>query len=324
MKRWLRLGLQILSLILFGLILWLGGPDTWRQVLAGDPGDMLIALLLIGIAGMLSATRLQMMSRAIAISDLAPWRRFYYLNTTLRALGLVAPRSLSTLAGKPVALRAWGISLGRSIWIVLTDNLFDVGLLSALAIPALFFLKGSISTASFIIGALITIVAMTGGLWWATAAGRLAPLIRRLDQIPRFTSILHIDPEIAVDAVPSRSTSLRALGLSFLLHTAIATSYYYIAHAVGLSYPWLTFAASFPATQLSLMLAVTPGGLGLFDASWYGVLLLSGVPHQDAITFVIAQRAYIFVFVLIWAGVSVLLSLTVKEQQPCIKGEETN
>jgi uncharacterized membrane protein YbhN (UPF0104 family) len=55
--------------------------------------------------------------------------------------------------------------------------------------------------------------------------------------------------------------------------------------------------------------AVTPGGLGLFDAGWYGVLLLGGVPNQEALTFVIAQRAYIFIFVLVWAGFSVLLSL---------------
>jgi len=247
-------------------------------------------------------------------SNQASWRRFYYLNTTLRAFALVIPRSLINFASKPVALRALGISLKRSIWIVLIDNLFDVGVLGALVIPAVLFLEGSISKSVFVVLVLIVILTMTGGLWWITAVGRLHPLVRRLGHTPRLGAILHINPEIAVDAVPNRPTSLRAFGLSLLLYLAITTSYYSIARAVGFSYLWLTFAASFPLTQLSLILAVTPGGLGLFDASWYGALLLNGVPQQEALDFVIAQRAYVFIFVLAWAGFSALLSLTVKEQ----------
>lgn len=115
--------------------------------------------------------------------------------------------------------------------------------------------------------------------------------------------------------MPSRATALQALGLSVLLNGAIAACFYYIAQAVGLAYPWPLFAAGFPATQLSLVLAVTPGGLGLFDAGWYGVLLLGGVPHQDALTFVIAQRAYVFIFVLIWAGFGTLLSLATESNR---------
>lgn len=133
MKRWLRLALQLLSLALFGLVLWLGGPEAWQQVLAGDRGNILVSFLLIGSATMLSATRLRLIADSVAGRELAPWHRFYYLNMTARALGPVVPRSLSTLAGKSVALRALGISLRRSVWIVVMDNLFDLGLLCVMA-----------------------------------------------------------------------------------------------------------------------------------------------------------------------------------------------
>jgi uncharacterized membrane protein YbhN (UPF0104 family) len=109
--------------------------------------------------------------------------------------------------------------------------------------------------------------------------------------------------------LPPRRVALQTLGLTILLNVALTICFYHISRAVGMTHPWTVFFAGFPITQLSLILAVTPGGLGLFDAGWYGVLLLGGVPNQEALTFVIAQRAYIFLFVLAWAGLSVLLSV---------------
>jgi uncharacterized membrane protein YbhN (UPF0104 family) len=312
-KRWLLLALQLLSLAFFGLILWSGGMETWQQVLSGAAGDILVAFLLGGAANMLSATRLRLVAHSVAGRELASWRRFYYLNMTARALGLVVPRSLSTLGGKSVALRALGVSLKRAVWTVMMDNLFDLVLLGVLAVPALFFLKGGVSPGGFIALALGLTLTLAGGLWWATVAGRRLPLSRWLGRVPWLASALHLDLESATsDLLPTRSTALRALGLSLLLNSILATRFYYIARAVEVTYPWLIFAAGFPITQLSLVLAVTPGGLGLFDAGWYGVLLLGGVFHQEALTFVVAQRAYIFVFVLVWAGFSTLLSLTIE------------
>jgi len=312
LKRRLRLALQLFSLALFGFILWSGGWEIWQQILAGDRWALLAAFLCGGLGNMLSATRLQLVARSLAGRDLAPWRRFYYLNMTARALGLVAPRGLSTLGGKSVGLRALGVSLKRSLWIVLLDNFFDLALLGALMVPSLLFLKDWVSSGTFITLALGLILPLAGALWWIAAAGRLLPLVEWLRRVPLLESVLRIDGAGVADILPTRPTALRALGLSILLNGALATRFYFIARAVGVAHPWLIFAAGFPMTQLSLVLAVTPGGLGLFDASWYGVLLLGGVPHQDAIAFVIAQRAYIFVFVLIWAGFSTLLSLTLE------------
>jgi uncharacterized membrane protein YbhN (UPF0104 family) len=313
-KRWLRLALQLLSLALFGLILWSGGVETWQEVLTGDRGDILVAFLLGGVANTLSATRLRLVAHSVAGRELASWRRFYYLNMTARALGLVMPRGLSTVGGKSVALRALGVSFRRAVWIVMLDNLFDLMLLGVLAVPGLLFLNGKVSSGGFIALAFGLILALAGGLWWATAIGQRLPLAGWLGRVPWLASVLHLDPEsAAVDLLPTRSIAMRALGLSFLLNGILAIRFYYIACAVEVVYPWLIFVAGFPITQLSLVLAVTPGALGLFDASWYGVLLLGGVLPEEALTFIIAQRAYIFVFVLVWAGFSTLLSLTTEK-----------
>jgi uncharacterized membrane protein YbhN (UPF0104 family) len=193
------------------------------------------------------------------------------------------------------------------------DNLLDLMLLGVLVIPGFVFLRGMITPGSFVGLALGLTLMLASVLWWATTVGRWLPLTKWLRRIPWLGSALRLDPEQAVDVLPPRLTALRALGLTALINGALAICFYYIALAVGITSPWLTFAAGFPITQLSLMISVTPGGLGLLDASWYGVLLLGGVPHGAALTFVVAQRTYLSVFVLVWAGFSTLLSLTTRK-----------
>jgi len=309
MKRWLRLAWQVFSLALFALVLVLGGPQAWQQIRTGAREFIVIACLFFGIASAVSAIRLQTVARATTRRRLASFREFYHLNIVARALGLMVPRSVSTVGGKSVALRAMDVSFKRAVWIVLLDNAFDLGLLGMLALPALLFLRDQGPTWVFVAMASGLILVLGGVLWWLTSSGQLDSLVRRLAGTPRVASLLRIEADSLTNLSLPPSSALSALALSVLLNGLLATCYYFIARAVGLCYPWSIFAAGFPITQLSLVLAVTPGGLGLVDAGWYGVLRLAEVPHTEALTFVIAQRAYIFVFVLIWTGVSLVLSL---------------
>lgn len=307
MNRWLRWGLQLVSVLLFGLILWWAGPDAWQQVVTGAPKHLILALLMLGLASMASAARLQLIAIGIAGQRLPAWPRFYHLTMTTRALGLVIPRSVSILAGKSMGLRAFGVPLRRAAWIVLVDNAFDLCLLGLLVIPGLFFLRRAAPT-SLLAGLAFSLTLILAGIiWWATAEKRWQSVVGWLSRLPRLSSALHL--ELDGPLVPmTQAAAVQALGLSIVLNLALVFCYYHVARAIGLSQAWPLFAASFPITQLSLALAITPGGLGLFDASWYGVLSLGGVPQQEALNLVVAQRAYLFVFVLLWAGFSVLLT----------------
>jgi uncharacterized membrane protein YbhN (UPF0104 family) len=312
-KYWLRLTLQLVSLAVFGFFLWQGGADVWRHILSGDLQDVLMAFALLGMAGMLAATRLRLLSRAVTGHNLASWRSFYHLNMTTRAVGLVVPRSLSTFAGKPVALRALGMSIKYAIWTVLLDNALDLLLLCTWVIPGLLLLQNRISIRETIALTIGLTLLLAVAVWWATAANRFSSLVDRLKPLQRIVAHPPTDLDSRQKMLPARPTAFQALGLAVLMNAILAVRYPYVARAVGLAHPWLVFLAGFPITQLSLVVAVTPGGLGILDASWYGVLVMGGVSQKEAMTFVIAQRAYISVFVLIWAGVSMLLSLTVKE-----------
>jgi len=310
-KRALRISLQILSLIVFGLILWWAGPEPWRQILDSDWRLLILALLIYGAVGVVSALRLRVVAQALAGDYAGSRRRFYYLSMTARVLGLVLPRGISTLGGKSVGLRALGISLRRSLWIVLMDNLYDILTLGIAAIPAIFFLQNQLSVSSFALLTLTLWALLALLLWLIIASGRLAPLLQwLLARVPWLSQRLPMDERIAAHLFPRAAPAMTALLQTIVLNALLIVTYATVARALGLSASVWLFAAAFPITQLSLIIAVAPGGLGIFDLGWLGLLRLGGMPQDDALTFVIAQRAFIYVFVLIWAASSALLTLT--------------
>lgn len=325
MKRWVRRLLQLLSLALFGLILWWAGPEPWRQILTSDWRPLSVGLLLYGAVSFLAALRLRLVSRSLLKRSIASRRRFFYLHMIARALGLILPRGLSALGGKSVGLRALGLSLRRSLWIVMTDNLYDVLSLALVSIPALFFLQGQLGRLPFALLAAALWALLGLGIWIAVAGNRLGPLLAGvLARLPWLTRRLEIDDARIEQLFPAPRPALQALLWTILIALLMATTYYAIALAIGLSAPWWLFAAAFPITQLSLIIAVAPGGLGILDLGWLGLLRLGGLPQTEALTFVVAQRAFMVVFVLLWTAAGTLLSLTESRELPSIRVTENH
>lgn len=311
LRRAVRIALQLLSLLIFALILWWAGPEPWLQIANSDWRLLLLGLLIYGVVGVISALRLRVVARALVTGEVGSRRRFYYLSMTARVLGLILPRGISTLGGKSVGLRALGISLRRSLWIVLVDNLFDIFTLGLAAIPAIFFLQNQIGAFLFVAltAALWALLAVI--LWLIIASGRLSPIVAWFfGRLPWLSRRLQLDERIVDHLFPRAAPAMNALAHTVALNVLLIATYAVIARALNLRAPALLFAAVFPITQLSLIVAVAPGGLGIFDLGWLGLLRLGDMAADDALTFVVAQRAFIYVFVLIWAGVSALLTLT--------------
>ncbi len=302
----IRLLIHIFGLVLLAVIVWLGGPEAWREVSQGEPGPILVAFLLTGVANMLSAVRLKLVAQAASPGLRLPWRRLYYLTMVANTAGLILPRSVSTVGGKSVGLKALGLSVRRSVSTVFVDNAFDLFLLTPLVVPGFLYLQGQISGGMFLGVAVVVSLGLTAVLWWMLNDKRLMRLGNWLEKLGRLGILSR-----GVRLLPQRPISFRAFVLTILLNGLLALRFYYVATAVALNYEWLLYIAAFPLTQLSLVF----GGLGIFDASWYGVLFLAGLPEQEALTFVIAQRAYIFIFILFWTGVSYLLSVTIRQRR---------
>lgn len=319
MKRALRIGWQLTSLVMFALIIWWAGPQTWASIIQADRQTLLIALLLYGVAGIASASRLQLMTSSIQRQQTVAWHRFFQANWIARALGLVLPRTFSGIGGKSVALRSFDVPLKRSVWIVMVDNLFDVILLMILCFPAFLYLSQSISNKAFFACSLLTflLVILATGIF--TSDHWSHNLTNGIKKSPWLAKKLNIAEEQELLLLPQQNDSVTAIGWTILLNLVLVSGFYCMAQAVGVSTNWLLFLAAYPFVQLSLIAAVTPGGLGIFDLGWLGLLTLGGISESDALTFVVAQRAFVTVFVLFWTGFSILLHFTYQLSSPFSK-----
>jgi uncharacterized membrane protein YbhN (UPF0104 family) len=195
----------------------------------------------------------------------------------------------------------------------MVDNAMDVLFLTAVTLPAIPFLQSLIpkSTYFLLCGVSITILAVA--LWWGSQPGRLNFLLRWLQHFPWLARRLNLEGETAVALLPPPAITLQALLLTAGLNTALAFTAYATGRALGVTADWPLYLAIFPITQLSLIIAVAPGGLGIVDFTWAGLLLFVGVSDSETSAFTVALRIYVTVFVLIWAGVSVLLASTAEK-----------
>ncbi|PID85667.1 MAG: hypothetical protein CSB13_07205, partial [Chloroflexi bacterium] len=232
MNKWVRHLLQLVSVLLFIAILWWAEPKTWQQLRQGNPTDLLCFFGIYAIAGIVSASRLRLITHAITGKTWASWRQYFHLNWTARALGLVLPRSVSGVGGKTVGLRTFGISVKTSIWIVLVDNLFDLLLLTSVTLPSILFFQGSLSEQWLFAGMLLMLFLFAVAVWWGTKADHLQLLLQRIPFFKKRLPDLH-----SGRLLPTGPQALQAAGFSLLLNGVLAVSFYVMGHAVGLSLP---------------------------------------------------------------------------------------
>jgi hypothetical protein len=108
-----------------------------------------------------------------------------------------------------------------------------------------------------------------------------------------------------------------------LLRSALLTSQFILlaeAFDLGIS-PWVFFAV-WPMAQLTLVLGVTPGGLGIVDLGWLGLLTAGGIGTTEASTFVIVQRAGLTLAFLFLAAAALVLDLLLRRLPALAAGQQ--
>lgn len=98
-------------------------------------------------------------------------------------------------------------------------------------------------------------------------------------------------------ALPRFALSLRAalVGWSILRYAGLVVQFWALGAAVGTVVPALRIIAASAVAQLSMVIAMTPGGLGFQEGGWAAGLAWQGVSAQDATWFIIAVRAGLLV-----------------------------
>ena len=303
--------INLVGILAFALILYLGGVDVWRQIIRSNLRYVLAGLVATLAWNLIAAYRWFLIANAVTEGNPgAPYRYYFTYHMIGMTIGQVVPISVGMLGGRPVALSlSTTVPLRLAVLSVVLDKFFDLILALLLLIPVACYLADLISLPlTFgLMGVIVIVAAVLIGWqyegmmrWLARVALRLS---RRLVRLPfvgrRLMSRLPQQLErLANETFVTNRRAVQLFGLTLILYTILSARLVLTVLALRLDVPWYLLAMGVAVTQLTLIFSFTPGSLGVLEAGWAAVFGLGG--QMTAYTlFVIGRRAFVLIYTLL-------------------------
>jgi uncharacterized protein (TIRG00374 family) len=304
--------INLVGILAFALILYLGGVEAWQQIIQGDWRYVLAAYAVTLLWSLVAAYRWSLIAnQVIDFPEECPYRYYFTYQMIGMLTSQVLPITVGMLGGRPVALSlSRGVSLKRAVLSVLLDKLFDLILALLLVVPVALFLVNWISrpVALGLMGSIVVIGVLVLA-WQYEAVMRLivrtgSRLVKPLARLPVIGQRLAQRLPRQLDRLTTRGLlpnqlAVRAFLLTLVMYGLLSARLFFIAEALQLQIPWYLLAMGLSVTQLALIFSVTPGSLGFLEGGWAAVLGLAGYSLQQFTYFVIGRRAYVLVFTLV-------------------------
>lgn len=303
--------INLAGILVFGLILYLGGAEAWQQIVEGDWRFVLAAFVLTLLWNVVAAFRWSIITNQVFEHQVCSYRYYFTYQMIGSLIGQVVPVSVGMLGGRTVALSlSQQVSLKRSLLSGFLDKLFDLILALLLAIPVAIHLVGWIDRpiAFAAMGGVVVLGVLVMGWQYERAVqtvgrvgSRLAQPLTRLPIIGR--RLVRRVPQqmerLSNETFLRNRAAVQAFSLTLLMYVLLAVRLFFISQALRLDIPLYLLVMGVAVTQLAMVFAVTPGSLGFLEGGWAAVLGLGGMTLEQFTTFVIGRRAYVLVFTLI-------------------------
>jgi uncharacterized protein (TIRG00374 family) len=294
----------LVGLLIVGFLISRIGVEEILRSIQPDVGLLLLGALAIDVMIGIFALRWSILANSLSTSGkISAFNCFFYSISSLAA-GLLFAQSASLIVVRAGALNRFeNMPLPRSLASVLIDKLFDLSYIVLFIVPTMLFLFKVVTIeqafwiALALFAAVSLLIVFRYGLWsrsiqWliltAVKIMRRLPLLknlRLLDQLEKFENLQAL--ELLQQSTISRAYWLTALGeIALVLRSCL------IAQAVGLDVSPLAIFMGITLTQMSLLIALTPGGLGITEAAWYIALESAHVDSGAIGVFLIAHRVF--------------------------------
>lgn len=319
-----RILLSIMGLVIFGLILYLGGIESLKHVIRADLLYLGCVFVFTGMITYINSLRWGMITNSLEKRKICSFRNYFHYQIMSRAVSLVVSRNVGDFGARPIAMRVSGsLPLGRALFSSFADKFFDLWLVILCFIPVLLY---SMQIDNFQAFAFLLLISITAGS--AVVIAKFTSLLaifmklievfsRKISRLPFLGKLMserrlkkinfnrqNLAKESNIAAKAQFLTLLKFMGMIFRA--------YFISKAIGFHVPFWAWLVAVPIAQASALVAITPSGLGILEMGWYGALLLVGVNNLEITAFVIGQRAYIASSVIILAFLSYLMSSLLK------------
>jgi len=303
--------INLVGIVAFALILYLGGVEVWRQIAQSDLRYVLLGLAATLVWNLIAAYRWFLIADAVTEGSPGPRYRYYFTYHMLgMATGQLVPISVGLLGGRPVALSASGtVPLRRAVLSVVLDKFFDLILALLLLIPVACYLVDWISLPlTFgLMAAIVIVAAILMGWhyerlmrWLARVALRLSRFLVLVPVVGR--RLMNRLPQqlerLANETFVTNRRAVRLFGLTLILYSLLSVRLVLIALALRLDVPWYLLVMGVAVTQFTLIFSCTPGSLGVLEGGWAAVFALGGQMAAYTV-FVIGRRAFVLIYTLV-------------------------
>jgi len=217
------------------------------------------------------------------------------------AIGKIIPMDVSLLGLRSYYLKRQKVPVSMAVFSVLLDRFLDLLLFLVMAVPSFFLITGVATTIQSVL-ILLFLLALQGVViaWkkWETVHFLLYLyrhfLVRWLLKIPFLRTRLG-GAEEAGEGVHFRLGSvIQIMGWNYMKYIFLCLRFFFTGVALGIQFPLAKSFFFIPFVQLSGLINITPGGLGVVEMGTYGALYLMGVPNAQIILFVVGQRVLLF------------------------------
>lgn len=300
--------LLVVGIAIIAVLVYISGFDSLKQFEHLQPVPVVAAsLATVGITGAI-AGRWGILTNALAKTQVAGWLDYYHYVIISRLVGFVLPKDLMDLGGRAGALnRLHNLPLAQASACVLLDRVFDlVSIALFLPITLLYWLGWVTAwpTAALMFG-IAVLAPVTLCLAYKSIA---AHGIRLLNAGSRFFPQTNKRLSQVLDNI---SLDQSVIVKTYLLSLAkfVFTGLRFVCFALALDLPISPFIIFFglPIGQLSYLLAFTPGGLGIFEAGWFGILSAGRIAPEPATAFIVGQRILTIMIIGILAASSQII-----------------
>jgi uncharacterized protein (TIRG00374 family) len=306
--------LWIVGAILMLVYIYWGRHDLGR-IVELDPfmvGVCFLCTLGIGIS---SATKWKISLDCIGETGATHFGTLFHYFMMGRTVGLVMPMDVSDFGVRTMSLKfGHSVSIGRASYSVYLDRTFDVVIAGLFLVPSILFITGAVETRTA-----LTVFGITfaGGLFCFTflAYESMAvldfvfkSLFKVICRIPGLRKRVSFETEarlLEIKGLKKIAPSLFLLsGIKFLF---TAMRFVSIAAAMGVSLSAWEIVLFVPGAQFAALFALTPGGLGIADWSWSGLLYKLGAAKNEIVPYMISLRLVTALSIVVIAGFSRLL-----------------
>lgn len=303
-----RIALLILAVLLAAGLLWLlvafgdlSAADL-RLILSVSPWYMLGLFGTVAMQFVLSTYKWWLVSSRLGDETLTYADYFIYLRITVTGgvVGLLIPMYLGTLFARGAGLRIQQRERFRSGLVSsVYEQGFDFLVPACMLLPSVLFTLGQITVIQWwwLSGVLLAVGGIVTTVWPRPLLRLLAALVLR-PWLPVPQRVRDVVDTLSVSPLWDRPTLVMTFGISLARYCNLAVYALLVVWALNLPIPVFHILVVLPLAVLSIILAITPGNLGVTEWAWASQLVLLGNDPDTAALFSIANRLFVILSLL--------------------------